>query len=50
MLSAEYQPKLDPDLPIHEQAENLPFDIRYEIPKSRLHTGKMSHLLSCIIE
>lgn len=30
MASAEYQPKLDPDLPIHEQAENLPFNIKFE--------------------
>lgn len=30
---------IDPALPIHEQVENLPYDIRYEIPRDRLTLG-----------
>ncbi len=31
---------MNPDLPLHEQAELLPYDARWEFPLNRLELGK----------
>lgn len=40
ITSSEYKPILDPAKPVNDQIENLPYDVRYEIPKHLLQQGK----------